>query len=140
MSAETVFSLANVLAALTWIVLVIFQRRRWATDMVVIGAVVLFAGAYVLIIVPRWLGSHGSFSSLNGVALLFSDPWLLLGGWIHYLAFDLLVGRWEAQDAVARGISLWFVAPCLLLTFLFGPAGWLLYQGLRLRRAAARAS
>jgi len=137
MTAENVFSLANMLAALTWVVLVIFQRRRWATDVVVIAAVALFAAAYVLIIAPRWLGSHGSFSSLNGVAMLFSDPWLLLGGWIHYLAFDLLVGRWEAQDAVARGISPWLVAPCLLLTFMFGPAGWLLYQGLR--RAASGA-
>jgi len=52
-------------------------------------------------------------------------------GWIHYLAFDLLVGRWETQDAAARGIPAWLVVPCLALTFMFGPAGWLLYVGLR---------
>ena len=30
-----------------------------------------------------------------------------------------------------RGIPHLAVVPCLLLTFLFGPAGWLAYSGLR---------
>ncbi|MBV9613183.1 MAG: DUF4281 domain-containing protein [Acidobacteriaceae bacterium] len=32
-----------------------------------------------------------------------SHPWLLLAGWVHYLAFDLLVGSWELQDATKYG-------------------------------------
>jgi hypothetical protein len=56
---------------------------------------------------------------------------MLLAGWIHYLAFDLLVGGWEARDSRERGIRHWFVVPCLMLTFLLGPAGWLLYLGVR---------
>ena len=54
--------------------------------------------------------------------------WLLLAGWLHYLAFDLLIGRWEVRDAQQRGIPHLLVIPCLALTFLFGPAGWLLYR------------
>lgn len=127
MTAESVFSVANTTALIAWIVLAAFQRRRWATDGVAIAAVSLFAVAYVAIIGPRWLGSQGGFSSLGAVATLFSNPWLLLAGWIHYLAFDLLVGRWEALDAAKRGISQWIVVPCLALTFMFGPAGWLCY-------------
>jgi len=127
MTAESVFSIANMTALVTWIVLALFQRRRWATEGVVIAAVSLFAVAYVAIIGPRWLGSQGGFSSLGAVTTLFSNPWLLLAGWIHYLAFDLLVGRWEARDAAERGISPWIVAPFLALTFMFGPAGWLSY-------------
>jgi len=56
---------------------------------------------------------------------------------VHYLAFDLFVGTWETRDAAGRGISRWLVAPCLLLTFLFGPIGWLSYH--LVRRARARA-
>jgi hypothetical protein len=48
---------------------------------------------------------------------------------VHYLCFDLLTGAWEVQDARARGIPHPLVVPCLVLTFLFGPAGWLLYRG-----------
>jgi len=73
----------------------------------------------------------GGFSTLAGVGTLFSNPWLLLAGWMHYLAFDLLVGSWELEDAAERGIPHWIVVPCLLLTFLFGPAGWLLYRIVR---------
>jgi hypothetical protein len=81
--------------------------------------------------VASFAGAEGGFSSLDEVASLFRNPWLLLAGWIHYLAFDLLIGTWEVRDARSRGISHLLVLPCLALTFLFGPAGWLLYLAVR---------
>ena len=36
------------------------------------------------------------------------------------------------RDARAHRISHWFVIPCLILTFMFGPVGLLLYFILRL--------
>ena len=130
-TADAIFSFANTTALLTWIALAFLQRRPRLRDTVVVTAVSIFAVLYVAIIASRWAGSAGGFSSLPAVAALFSDPWLLLAGWLHYLAFDLLVGRWEARDAAERGISPWLVAPCLGLTFMFGPAGWLAYRALR---------
>lgn len=131
MTADTLFSIANTTALLAWLVLMAFQKRRWAADVVAIAAVVLFASIYVVLIAAQWLHSEGSFGSLDGVAALFSNRWLLLAGWVHYLAFDLLVGRWEVQDAARLGLSPWLVAPVLVLTFMFGPAGWLAYMGVR---------
>jgi ABA4-like protein len=55
----------------------------------------------------------------------------LLAGWTHYLAFDLFIGGWEVRDAQARGIPHLLVVPALVLTFLFGPAGLLLYLAIR---------
>jgi hypothetical protein len=127
MTAETAFSMANAVALGAWIVLLLFQRRRWAADVVVVAVVAVLAVAYTGLIASRWAGSSGGFSTLGDVAELFSDRWLLLAGWLHYLAFDLLVGRWEAGDAASRGLRPWAVAPCMLLTFLFGPLGWLSY-------------
>ena len=66
------------------------------------------------------------------VMRLFTNQWVVLAGWIHYLAFDLFVGGWEVRDSQARGISHWFVIPCLILTFLLGPIGFLLYHIVRL--------
>ena len=91
----------------------------------------LFAVLYTVIAGSLFWRSSGGFSSLADVATLFSNPWLLLAGWVHYLAFDLLMGSWEVEDARQRGIPHLMVVPCLLLTFLFGPAGWLLYTILR---------
>ena len=75
--------------------------------------------------------SEGGFSSLAGVRALFDNPWGLLAGWTHYLAFDLFIGGWEVRDAQRRGVPHLLIVPALALTFLFGPAGLLLYLATR---------
>ncbi|MDG1952967.1 MAG: ABA4-like family protein, partial [Gammaproteobacteria bacterium] len=74
----------------------------------------------------------GGFGSLASVMILFSDPNLLLAGWIHYLAFDLFVGAWEVRDAQRTGIHHLLVVPCLFATLMAGPAGLAFYWLLRL--------
>ncbi len=132
MTAEQIFSILNLTALVSWLLIAVFPRRRVIVQTVAGTAVpAFFAAAYVAIIAAAWGSSEGSFSSLAGVAALFSNPWLLLAGWTHYLAFDLLVGVWEIRDSADRGIPHAAVVPCLALTFMFGPAGWLLYQIVR---------
>lgn len=70
---------------------------------------------------------EGGFGSLADVAKLFSQQESLLAGWIHFLAFDLFVGAWICRTARNEGIRFWLVLPCLPLTFLFGPAGYLAF-------------
>lgn len=49
----------------------------------------------------------------------------------HYLAFDVFIGGWAVRDAQQRGISQLLVVPALVLKFLLGPAGLLLYLAIR---------
>jgi hypothetical protein len=138
MTPEQLFSILNLVALIAWILLAVLPRQRRIADMVAGVAVpALLAAAYTVLIAASWGGSAGGFSTLGDVALLFSNPWLLLAGWTHYLAFDLLVGAWEVRDARLRGIHHGLVIPCLVLTFLFGPAGWLLYMAVRSARGTA---
>ena len=132
MSAEQLFSIANTIALLSWLLLAVLPGRRWVTD-VMTGKVIpmVFAGLYVVIVAMMLRGAEGGFSTLSGVASLFANPWLLLAGWVHYLAFDLLIGTWEARDARERGLPHLLLIPCLVLTFMLGPAGWLLYMTVR---------
>ena len=132
MTAEQVFSVVNTIALLSWVGLAVFPRRRWVTA-VLTGTVVplLLAVAYIAALTIGFRDATGSFATLAGVASLFANPWLLLAGWIHYLAFDLLIGSWEVRDAQERGVPHLLLIPCLALTFLFGPAGWLLYVVVR---------
>jgi hypothetical protein len=132
MSPEQVFSIFNAAALAAWLLLATFPRRPVIVRTILGTAVpALFAVAYAAILAVNWSSSEGGFSSLGGVGLLFSNPWVLLAGWTHYLAFDLLVGVWEVTDAGERGIPHLLVVPCLALTFMFGPAGWLVYQMVR---------
>ena len=140
MTPDRVFAIVNAIALLSWVLLALLPRQRWVTNTLT-GMVVpaLLATVYTAIIAAMWAGSAGGFSTLSAVATRFSNRWLLLAGWTHYLAFDLLVGNREVRDARARGIPHALVVPCLILTFLFGPAGWLAYLGLRTARGGLQA-
>ena len=82
----------------------LLPRKRWGVEGVVGKAIpALLAAFYAAIVALQWGSSEGGFSSLSEVAELFGNPWILLAGWIHYLAFDLFVGCWEVRDARERG-------------------------------------
>lgn len=137
MNAETIFSAANFIALAGWILLVFAPRWKWTRKIVLSGAIpLLLSVAYLILIVLFFGRSEGGFGSLTDVMKLFTNQWNVLAGWIHYLAFDLFVGAWEVKDAEKRGISHWFVVPCLFFTFLLGPIGFLTYSVIRIAMPA----
>ena len=135
MTTDALFRTLNTAALVAWLPLLLFPRRRWANTVVPFAMPALLAVVYAVLLALSLPGSGGGFSSLDGVRALFVDPRGLLAGWTHYLAFDLFIGGWEARDAQQRGIPHLLVVPALVLTFLVGPVGLLLYLALsRLRR------
>ena len=131
MTPEGVFSMASTIALVAWVLLAVRPGAAWVRLVTARVVPITFAMVYAVIIALRFGRGEGGFGSLAEVSALFQDPWTLLAGWIHYLAFDLLTGVWETRDAARRGVPHWLVVPCLFLTFMFGPAGWLLYMGVR---------
>ena len=79
----------------------------------------------------HWSGHPGGYGSLEAVRQLFTSPWILTAGWLHYLAFDLFCGAWQAREAQSLRIAHVLVVPCLILTFVFGPMGYLFFLALR---------
>ena len=138
MTPERLFSILNLLTMAAWLALLLRPRARWANTLVPVAVPVVLSLVYVVLIAMSLPGSEGGFSSLAAVSALFAEPWALLAGWTHYLAFDLLIGGWEVRDAEQRGIPHLLVVPALVLTFLLGPGGLLLYLAVRwLRRRRA---
>jgi hypothetical protein len=68
---------------------------------------------------------------LSTIATALGRPEAALIAWIHFLAFDLFVGRWIYFDSQEQGLNPWLMAPVLLLTLLMGPAGLLAYLCVR---------
>ena len=134
MSDEVLFGLANAVPLLGWLALCLapLARGRLVAAARVV-AVVLAVGYAVLVVaaLARAGGALPDLSTLGGLARAFSDPRVMLVGWVHYLAFDLWTGAWEAEEAGRRGIPHWAVLPCLALTFLAGPIGLVLFLVLR---------
>lgn len=135
MTPEGVFSVANFTALAGWAVLIagILFNNALLRDLIA-GRLVpsLLAVAYTVLILLNWAGSQGGFSSLADVASLFANPWLLLAGWVHYLAFDLAIGALIARKTFDEGLPRLILVPILPLTFLFGPIGWLVFEVVRL--------
>lgn len=131
MTPDSLFSIVNLVAMAAWLPMLVYPRARWTSTIVPVAVPALLAVVYAGLIVMTLGRTDGGFSSLADVRALFADPWMLLAGWIHYLAFDLFIGGWEVRDAQSRGIRHIVIVPALVLTFLLGPAGLLLYLGLR---------
>ena len=130
-SASSLFSLCNTIALIGWIALAIalfaprLRRATWVGTGLVLPA--LLAVAYIGALAAGLAGgAKGGFDSIEALRSLFADDHALTAGWIHYLAFDLFVGTWIARSGIGAGLLPLLILPCLVLTFLVGPAGLLL--------------
>ncbi len=119
-----------------WLLLVFAPRRPLTMRLVHFGALPMgLAVAYGLLLFTEPMTTpEADMMSLAGVMAIFDQPQTVVAAWLHYLIFDLFVGAWEVRDAARRGIGHLWVVPCLVLTFLFGPLGLLLYLSLRALR------
>ncbi len=134
MSADFLFTVCNLAVLPGWGLLLILPRWQWTLGLISAGLIPFVLGlVYVGIFLSQGFGATegGGFGSIEQVYTLFGNPYLLTAGWIHYLAFDLFVGCWEVRDSQRHGVSHWLVMPCLLLTFMLGPAGLALYLLIR---------
>ena len=135
MTADQVFQIANPIALLGWLTLIagiIFKKETWRE--IIAGQVfpVGLSVIYTALILAFWTKAEGGFDSLPNVQKLFANPWIALGGWVHYLAFDLFVGAWITKRVHAEGLPRLILVPLLPFTFLFGPIGLVGFYAARL--------
>jgi hypothetical protein len=131
---ETVFKLSSFLVLPCWALMLFLPRWRWTERLmrspwVAAGPALLYA----CLMLPR-LAEHAPLllrPEFRQIAGLLGSPEGTALAWAHFLAFDLLVGRWVYLDGRRRGLSAWLVAPALFLTLLVGPVGFLVYLSLR---------
>jgi hypothetical protein len=129
---ERLFFLAKFVVLPCWILLIVAPRWRWSQRLATFAAPLIIACLYLWLLTTNTVPKGAGFGSLAQVMALFSAPYAVLTGWVHYLAFDLFIGAWEARDAAQLGIPRWAVLPCLMLTFFLGPLGLALYLLLKL--------
>ena len=139
MSADLILRVGNLTVLPVWALLLVVPRWRGTQILAALLAPALIAAIYgVLLLSQLGVDSGGSFGSVVGVQRLFANPYVLVAGWYHYLAFDLVVGAWQTRDAMRIGLPIWLRAPALVLTLMFGPLGLLLYVVIAAWRGHAR--
>lgn len=130
MNSEQVFSIVGMMAMPMWILLIFLPKwkaTRFLIDYKVIPLVlsVIYA-IYIFLSIQN--GGGLDFGSLNSVMNLFTVKNAVLAGWVHYLAFDLLVGMWMVNQNQQLKIHPVLMAPCLFATFMLGPVGFILFN------------
>jgi ABA DEFICIENT 4-like len=138
MNLELVFSAAGVLAMAGWLMLLASPLSPKWSD-VIAGRMIpaLLSVGYVALAIFSASTTEGGYGSLQDVLTLFSHEEAMLALWVHVLVFDLLMGAWICRTARREELTFGLVIPSLLLTFLFGPAGYLTFSGLRFWARAA---
>ncbi len=134
---ETIFNLLNLLVMPFWFLMIGLPKWQWTqriigSHWIALPVAVIYAGLLLSSL------SNGEMLdlSLSGIATGLSTLEGATIGWAHFLAFDLLVGRWIYLDSRKHNRSPWLMAPVLLFVFMAGPLGYLLYLvvGLRSRK------
>ena len=131
---ETIFTLSNLFVLPFWALMIFLPHWRWTQRIMrTLWPVVVLAGVYTVLLLTQIGGVAGSLlnPTLDGIAGLLGTPAGAAVGWVHFLAFDLFVGRWAYLDSRERGISAWLVSPTLFFVFMAGPLGLLLYLAVR---------
>jgi hypothetical protein len=134
MNYEQLYSAFTVTVSVFWLLMIVAPKWIW-TDRVV-HTVFLPMALGLWVIVLGILGppppDGAGMGSLEAVMLLVDGEHWTLTIWSLVMGWDLLAGAWLARDARRRGIHHAWVIVCLVLTFVYGLLGLVLYLLVRL--------
>ena len=128
MTSSQVYDFCNSFALSSWVLMIFVPKWKW-TPRIILGLIVVILGLlYSYYLLSSFsFEMFESFGSLEGIMALFTSAEAVLAGWIHYLAFDMVVGWFILSDSQKNKINHLLIIPCLLFTFMMGPIGLLLY-------------
>jgi Domain of unknown function (DUF4281) len=131
---SAVFSLSSLSAIPLWLLMILAPRWGWtrrilASPLAILPAATLYA-VLVLPSIPAVFPTLAN-PTLETVQTLLGSPMGATVAWVHFLAFDLFVGRWAYLDSLERDLNPFLMAPILFAILMFGPLGFALYLGVR---------
>lgn len=134
MNYELLYSAFTLTVSVFWLLLIVAPKWIWTDRLVhtasVPLALVMWAVTLSVLGPPPAEGS--GMGSMKAVMLLVSGENATLTPWTLVMGWDLIAGAWLARDARRRGIHHPWVIVCLVLAFLYGIIGLVLYLLVRL--------
>tara|TARA_B100001057_G_C22633651_1_gene865383 strand:+ start:439 stop:912 length:474 start_codon:yes stop_codon:yes gene_type:complete len=117
-----------------WMILIFFPQssicRYFVTS---IFPIFILSGAYVFILYKAYLNSYSFdnnfnlYLGINNISELFSNKIFLLMFWIHFISINLFTGGWIVRDSQKFNINKILVIIPLIITYLIGPLGLVIY-------------
>ena len=122
-----------------WLLIIFFPQSHLCKLLSTsIFPIFLLSGVYVFIMYKAYLGTFdfdNNFSLYLGLGYLselFRNDYFLLMFWTHFLAINLFVAGWILKDAQKLFVNKILLAFPLIITYLIGPFGILIYWIIRI--------
>ena len=135
---ETIYLWATFGVLPFWFMLILVPNSKFTQ--IFVNSVILpliLATAYSYIIYQTFLLDEPVFEifklylSLDNLYTIFSVESFLLVFWLHFVALNLFLGSWIARDGVKYSVPRKLVSIPLILVYLTGPIGLVLYWVMR---------
>ena len=122
-----------------WFVLIFFPQSNICRYLVTsIFPIFILGGAYIFVLYKAYLSSYtfgnnfNLYLGIDNISELFSNKTFLMMFWIHFISINLFTGGWIVKDSQKFSINKILMTIPLLITYLIGPLGLLIYWLIRI--------
>ena len=122
-----------------WLILIFFPQSNLSKYFVTsIFPILLLSGAYAFMLYKSYLNTYDFDSnfelylSFSNLSSLFSNDYFLILFWIHFISINLFVGGWIVKDSQKLMINKILISVPLIIIYLIGPLGILIYWIIRI--------
>ena len=136
---ETLYMWINLGVLPFWFILIVFPQSHLSRIFVTsIFPFFILSGVYIFILYKSYLigydfdGNFTLYLGLSELSRLFEDHLYIMIFWTHFIAINLFIGGWIVKDSQKFSINKVLIAVPLVVTYLIGPLGLLLYWIIRI--------
>ena len=136
---ETLYMWINLGVLPFWFILIVFPQSHLSRIFVTsIFPFFILSGVYIFILYKSYLigydfdGNFSLYLGLSELSRLFEDHLYIMIFWTHFIAINLFIGGWIVKDSQNFDINKVLMAVPLIVTYLIGPLGLILYWIIRI--------
>ena len=136
---ETLYMWINLGVLPFWFILIVFPLSHLSRIFVTsIFPFFILGGVYIFILYKSYLigydfdGNFTLYLGLNELSRLFEDNLYIMIFWTHFIAINLFIGGWIVKDSQKFSINKILLSVPLIVIYLVGPIGLLLYWVIRI--------
>ena len=136
---ETLYMWINLGVLPFWFILIVFPQSHLSRIFVTsIFPFFMLSGVYIFILYKSFLigydfdGNFSLYLGLSELSRLFEDHLYIMIFWTHFIAINLFIGGWIVKDSQKFSINKVLMAVPLIVTYLIGPIGLILYWIIRI--------
>ena len=136
---ETLYMWINLGVLPFWFILIVFPQSHLSKIFVTsIFPFFILGGVYIFILYKSYLigydfdGNFSLYLGLSELSRLFEDHLYIMIFWTHFIAINLFIGGWIVKDSQKFSINKVLMSVPLIVTYLIGPLGLILYWIIRI--------